>query len=100
MKKLIADISINPNGMKMCLLDIDGVVTSFEEPFIPLPGTIDKVRILKEEGWTIFAFTSRGIDSLQPLINAGLILDGYIPKPVAGEIMIIDDILSEARNEL
>ena len=97
---LQANVSLNPNAMKMCLLDIDGVVCDFGEPYKIRDGVIEKVNKLVDEGWTIVAFTTRNLDSLFPLIQQGLKLSGYIPKPVAREMMIVDDVLSEARNQL
>lgn len=94
------DISINPNAPKLCFLDIDGVVVDIDKPYTLRKGVIEKVQKLKDEGWLIIAFTSRGLQSLYPLIEKGLILDSYLQKPVGREIMIIDDILSEARNQL
>lgn len=100
MLDLKPDISINPNAPKLCFLDIDGVVVDMDKPYTLREGAIEKVQKLKNDGWVIIAFTSRGIKSLYPLMEKGLILDSYIQKPVGREIMIIDDILSEAKNQL
>jgi hypothetical protein len=91
---------LNPTAPKVCLLDIDGVVVDHGTPHDPRPGIIEKVRVLVADGWSIVAFTSRGQDSLTQLRDKGLILHGYIAKPWASEIMIVDDILSDARNQL
>lgn len=98
--KLNADTSLNPEAPKYCFLDIDGVVVDNKEPFKVRDGVLQKVKKLTDDGWVIIAFTSRTLQSLEPLVAQGLPIYGYIPKPVGREIMVIDDVLSEARNQL
>ncbi len=99
--ELKADTKLNPNAPKICLLDIDGVVVSFgDHPLTPKEGVAEKVNALVKDGWKIVAFTTRDWASVYPLIARGIPIHGYIFKPLASEIMIVDDILSDARNQL
>jgi hypothetical protein len=91
---------LNPTAPKICFLDIDGVVCDFGKPNEMKPGVLEKCQALVKDGWVLVAFTSRALPSLHPLIEQGLPLTGYVAKPWASEIMVIDDILSEAKNAL
>lgn len=101
MPKLNANTDLNPNAPKVCFLDIDGVVVEIgAPPYEVKPEIVKKVRQLHDDGWQIVAFTCRSLESVKPLIQKGLPISGWMPKPLASEIMIIDDCLSEARNYL
>ena len=50
MVKLNPTLTLNPTKPKICLLDIDGVVTSHTEPFKLLDGVKEKVQELHNNG--------------------------------------------------
>lgn len=78
------------------LLDLDDVV--FEgAPLNVIPGAIERVLKLQNEGWRVWLF-SCGVsqERVALLRSAGLNIYGAIPKPLACRYAVLDDRLDLA----
>lgn len=76
---------------KFAYVDVDDtLIRSVGTKRIPMPATIEKVRSLKEEGWTLYCWSSVGAeyakDSATELGIQDCFVD-FLPKPT----LMIDD---------